>query len=459
MSGQLRLSTYRWMVAIVALVMAFAIGAGNGGTVTSASNVDAGNSATQATAGNNGAPGSDLGKIAAQNKASDALLGNPDSSSAEATATGGQPGGSNAPTASCPTLPCFTDVPSGNTFYTFINDIYAQDLVTGYPCGGPGEPCDSANRPYYRPAANVSRGQMSKFIDNARHLAGIDIPSGTAPIRSVSNVGNGAGLSGFGTVEDSTGVLGSGSGVGTSRNSIFDLNTGAYLVGSGANDSVGAVLYGVHDNGAWLQSDDSSYFAAFVVNAKGGIDVGTSGNDPLNRVIINGPLIVGGGCTGCMLLTIMQNTGQTDLHPGEVASMSSAVTSQAQVGDQPLVGVDLAQGAYNSAVVGVVSHKWVQADANAPVGTIQNTGYYDYDATSIKPGDYMGVATTGAYKEVQVSAANGPIHVGDLLVTSDTAGVAMKATDKMQAFGATLGKAMGNLESGTGTIPVMLTLK
>jgi len=35
----------------------------------------------------------------------------------------------------------------------------------------------------------------------------------------------------------------------------------------------------------------------------------------------------------------------------------------------------------------------------------------------------------------------------------------MKATDKMQAFGATLGKAMGSLESGTGTIPVMLTLK
>jgi hypothetical protein len=49
--------------------------------------------------------------------------------------------------------------------------------------------------------------------------------------------------------------------------------------------------------------------------------------------------------------------------------------------------------------------------------------------------------------------------MGDLLVTSDTAGVAMKATDKVQAFGATLGKAMGELESGTGRIAVMLTLK
>jgi hypothetical protein len=237
------------------------------------------------------------------------------------------------------------------------------------------------------------------------------------------------------------------------------MNTGGYFVANGASNSVGAVLYGVNDNATWIQSDSAVSYAAYIVNAKGGIAVGDPGNDPQNHVSINGPLVVGGGCTGCTLLTIMQNTGTTDLHPGQVASMSSAVTGPAMVGDQPLVGVDIAQGAYNSAVVGVVAHRWVPADPNAPVGTILNTGYYDYDATTIKPGEYMGVATTGAYKEVQVSAANGPIHVGDLLATSDTAGVAMKATDKMQAVGATLGKAMGNLETGTGVVPVMLTLK
>ncbi|HST06466.1 MAG TPA: S-layer homology domain-containing protein [Chloroflexia bacterium] len=441
MSDHIRSVSYRWVIAIVALVMVFGIGAGNGGTVTNASTMNTGKSATQATTGNSEAPGADPDKLATQNQAGM-----------------GQTGTNDAPSVSCPSGQCFTDVNSSNTFYAFVNNIYLQGLVTGYPCDGVGEPCDSANRPYYRPAAQVSRGQMSKFIDNARNLAGINIVSGAFPISSVSDQPNGAGIQGFGTVQDGTGVLGSGSGTGPVR-SIFNMNTGGYFVANGANNSVGAVLYGVNDNATWIQSDSAVSYAAYIVNAKGGIGVGDPGNDPQNHVSINGPLVVGGGCTGCTLLTIMQNTGETDLHPGQVASMSSAITGPAMVGDQPLVGVDIAQGAYNSAVVGVVAHRWVPADPNAPAGTILNTGYYDYDATTIKPGEYMGVATTGAYKEVQVSAANGPIHVGDLLVTSDTAGVAMKATDKMQAVGATLGKAMGNLETGTGVVPVMLTLK
>jgi hypothetical protein len=35
----------------------------------------------------------------------------------------------------------------------------------------------------------------------------------------------------------------------------------------------------------------------------------------------------------------------------------------------------------------------------------------------------------------------------------------MKATDKLQAFGAVIGKAMGDLTTGMGTIPVLDTLK
>ena len=35
----------------------------------------------------------------------------------------------------------------------------------------------------------------------------------------------------------------------------------------------------------------------------------------------------------------------------------------------------------------------------------------------------------------------------------------MKVTDKAQATGAIIGKALGDLESGTGTVPVMVTLK
>jgi hypothetical protein len=35
----------------------------------------------------------------------------------------------------------------------------------------------------------------------------------------------------------------------------------------------------------------------------------------------------------------------------------------------------------------------------------------------------------------------------------------MKATDKTQTSGAVIGKALGGLETGTGVVPVMVTLK
>ncbi|MCX6693020.1 MAG: hypothetical protein NT074_00455 [Methanomicrobiales archaeon] len=56
-----------------------------------------------------------------------------------------------------------------------------------------------------------------------------------------------------------------------------------------------------------------------------------------------------------------------------------------------------------------------------------------------------------------VDASNGPIHPGDLLTTSNTPGYAMKAADPK--IGTILGKAMGTLESGTGTIEVIVTLQ
>jgi hypothetical protein len=59
----------------------------------------------------------------------------------------------------------------------------------------------------------------------------------------------------------------------------------------------------------------------------------------------------------------------------------------------------------------------------------------------------------------KVSAENGPIKVGDLLVTSSTPGYAMKGTDRSLLTGAVVGKAMGPLDSGTGTIEVLVTLQ
>lgn len=65
----------------------------------------------------------------------------------------------------------------------------------------------------------------------------------------------------------------------------------------------------------------------------------------------------------------------------------------------------------------------------------------------------MGIVPT------KVSAENGPIRSGDLLVTSSTPGFAMKGTDRSRMLGALIGKALGHLESGTGIIEVGVTLQ
>jgi len=57
----------------------------------------------------------------------------------------------------------------------------------------------------------------------------------------------------------------------------------------------------------------------------------------------------------------------------------------------------------------------------------------------------------------KVSAENGPIHRGDLLTTSSTPGYAMKATEPK--LGTILGKALGELKSGTGVIYVLVILQ
>jgi hypothetical protein len=59
----------------------------------------------------------------------------------------------------------------------------------------------------------------------------------------------------------------------------------------------------------------------------------------------------------------------------------------------------------------------------------------------------------------KVTAENGPIHVGDLLVTSSTSGHAMKGTDRSKLIGAVVGKALEPLQQGKGVIQVLVTLQ
>jgi hypothetical protein len=59
----------------------------------------------------------------------------------------------------------------------------------------------------------------------------------------------------------------------------------------------------------------------------------------------------------------------------------------------------------------------------------------------------------------KVTTENGPINVGDLLVTSSTPGRAMKGTDRSRMLGAVVGKALEPLHQGEGVIQVLVTLQ
>src|SRR5438552_836783 len=56
--------------------------------------------------------------------------------------------GKQAP-AACPTA--FADLPSNAPDYAAAMCVVCRDVLDAYPCGGPGEPCNANNDPYFRP--------------------------------------------------------------------------------------------------------------------------------------------------------------------------------------------------------------------------------------------------------------------------------------------------------------------
>jgi hypothetical protein len=61
----------------------------------------------------------------------------------------------------------FADVPASNPFYYHIEAAYRHNIISGYTCGGAGEPCDGAHRPYFRPTNSATRGQIAKIVYGA----------------------------------------------------------------------------------------------------------------------------------------------------------------------------------------------------------------------------------------------------------------------------------------------------
>jgi hypothetical protein len=117
----------------------------------------------------------------------------------------------------------------------------------------------------------------------------------------------------------------------------------------------------------------------------------------------------------------------------------------------------------------------VVVDAEGQNHVLASAKSYDTGVAGVitgQPGLILGeggegkvmVATTGRVK-VKVDATRAPVRAGDLLVTSDVAGVAMKSLPvelggvTFHRPGTIIGKALEPLEKGTGEILVLLSLQ
>lgn len=59
----------------------------------------------------------------------------------------------------------YTDVPADSAFWLYIERLTSRGVIGGYPCGlNASDACDNQGRPYFHPAADVTRGQSSKIV-------------------------------------------------------------------------------------------------------------------------------------------------------------------------------------------------------------------------------------------------------------------------------------------------------
>jgi hypothetical protein len=75
----------------------------------------------------------------------------------------------------------FVDVAPNSTFWLFVEQAKVHNVIDGYACGGPGEPCPGM---YFRPNNNMTRGQASKVIANAFPIF-YNVPTGQQTFRDV----------------------------------------------------------------------------------------------------------------------------------------------------------------------------------------------------------------------------------------------------------------------------------
>jgi hypothetical protein len=269
-----------------------------------------------------------------------------------------------------------------------------------------------------------------------------------------------------------------------------------YAIASGATSYASTATSSGY-RAAYVESDSNSTGYASLY-----VDPGHTGK----AAVLNGDADVNGvltvsSCVGCFGPSeIMQNAGDTPIQAGDVVRVIG--TGAPVVGSAPVLMVRKSDSAYDQGVVGVAGQALYVPSAQTRAAYEQqeaairdamnrrneimsghgsdqekaaqmaavtmpqshiddNVGrvHLDTQAANIASNSYGTLATQGTMPAVKVTAVNGAIQAGDLLVSSGTPGVAMKADTSKLVPGTVIGKALGDLANGTGTVPVLVTLK
>jgi hypothetical protein len=198
------------------------------------------------------------------------------------------------------------------------------------------------------------------------------------------------------------------------------------------------VLYrpgGTRDFAIWTATASN----VFTINQGGNVGIGTAPT-ATNKLEVLGSMNVSGTIKGGVIEAKYQDMAEW-VESSQKLEAGTVVALDPERSNQVLASSE----AYDTKVAGVIS-----AQPGISLGE--------------KGEGKVLVATTGRVK-VKVDATRAPIKIGDLLVTSDVAGVAMKSEPlsmggrKMHSPGTLIGKALEPLAKGTGEILVLLSLQ
>ena len=194
--------------------------------------------------------------------------------------------------------------------------------------------------------------------------------------------------------------------------------------------------------------------ALAVMTGSGNLGVGTT--TPSEKLELNGNLRITQNSGAHIIFsdqTVQQTAWNGTTLGGDYAEAVDVAGDRAQFEPGDLIAIDpaspghflKAQGPYSTMIAGVYSTK--------PGLIGRRTTSARINKQAEVPMAMMGIVP------VKVTAENGLICVGDLLVSSSKPGYAMRGTDRNRLIGAVIGKALAPITNGSGLIEVLITLQ